>query len=99
VCVVPKIKSALFSYDNVEVTPAPVVKPRATISMEMPLEVLEFIVAGIGLSDYTNRQIRHEHELATKEGIFGAELAGDPDEQRHWFTVLAKAAREARQGQ
>ena len=94
-----QIKSNLFSYDHVEVTPAPIVKPKAVVNISMPLEVLEFVVAGLGLTDYVNRQIRHEHELATKEGVFGAQLAGSPEEQRHWYTVLARKAREARAAQ
>ena len=94
----PSIKSSLFSYDKVDVQPAPPVRPQAKVFFPegLPLEVLDFIVAGIGCSDFWNRNIRHEHELRTKEGIFDAELAGDPDEQRHWYTVLAKAARQAR---
>lgn len=66
-------------------------------TIELSQEELEVVVAGFGLSDYHNRQIRHASELAKREGIESAELALDQDQQRKLYTKLAKAARAGRQ--
>lgn len=72
------------------------VEPDVTINLELSLEELEVIVAGFGLTDSHNRQHRYAAELQKREGIVGAVLALDADQQRKLYTQLAKIARAVR---
>jgi len=73
-----------------------VVPAQVEHTLTLSQEELEVVVAGFGLTDNINRQIRHAAKLQEKEGIVGATLALDANEQRHLYTLLARAAREGR---
>ena len=64
---------------------------------ELDLAVAEFIVAGLGSSDFHNRQHRHHEELRLREGIENAQLTLSADEQKHAYTEIARLVRAARQ--